>query len=581
MKPQPPANLAPKPRRSLSARLFRAVFGFYLLVAVSVTLLQMRSEYHTAMQSISDDVNNLAVSFSPALSAALWTLNDSLLDAVLLGLDNISFITGYEIRDTHGTLLRGHGMTPAGTAGAGNTQPAATKPPSAPAPRFDFMPAFTFTLQHADNTGKTWGVGSATFHVANDVVISRVLHSFMLILVNAAVKTAALWLIFLLVAKRLLHKPLASLAEQMQQVDTDSVGSIRVDMNAPSGDELESLGHSFNQMLDKLATAHTALQRVNQDLELRVQTRTERLSRVNANLLDLVELNNKIFATSSIGILATRTDGSVIFANQGLARMVGGTVEQVLLQNVRMLRSWQSSGLLATADDVMRDGQTREITVSMHTIFDKHVWVQATMSRFLTKGEPHLLTVYVDITDLKEAELRLVEQSRVDSLTRCLNRRAFMERGDEELGRAQRHRRPLTALMMDIDYFKRINDKYGHAAGDRALVVFATRVRAIVRSEDIFARIGGEEFCLLLPDTDTSQALQLAERIRATTQAISIPVDGGSLGFTLSIGIAASDAPRCSLDQLLMRADKALYEAKAEGRNRVWLSGPEDETTQA
>lgn len=581
MKPQPPANLAPKPQRSLSARLFRAVFGFYLLVAVSVTLLQMRSEYHTAMQSISDDVHNLAVSFSPALSAALWTLNDPLLDAVLLGLNNISFITGYEIRDTHGTLLRGHGMTPAGAAGAGSTQPAATKPPSAPAPRFDFMPAFTFTLQHADNTGKTWGVGSATFHVANDVVISRVLHSFMLILVNAAVKTAALWLIFLLVAKQLLHKPLANLAAQMQQVDTDSVGSIRVDMNNPSGDELESLGRSFNQMLDKLATAHAALQRVNQDLEIRVQTRTERLSRVNANLLDLVELNNKIFATSSIGILAARADGSVIFANQGLARMVGGTVEQVLLQNVRMLHSWQSSGLLATADDVMRDGQTRENTVAMHTIFDKHVWVQATMSRFLTKGEPHLLAVYVDITDLKEAELRLVEQSRVDSLTRCLNRRAFMERGDEELRRAQRHRRPLTALMMDIDYFKRINDKYGHAAGDRALVVFATRVRAIVRSEDVFARIGGEEFCLLLPDTDTTQALQLAERIRATTQAISIPVDGGSLGFTLSIGIAASDAPRCSLDQLLMRADKALYEAKAEGRNRVWLSGPEDATTQA
>lgn len=96
--------------RSLASRLFRMVFGVYLLVAVGVTVFQMRSEYLNTKQSITQDVTSLAVSFSPALAAALWTFNDTLLDALLVGLDNIPFVTGYEIRNRHGELERAGGI---------------------------------------------------------------------------------------------------------------------------------------------------------------------------------------------------------------------------------------------------------------------------------------------------------------------------------------------------------------------------------------------------------------------------------------------------------------------------------------
>lgn len=164
---------------------------------------------------------------------------------------------------------------------------------------------------------------------------------------------------------------------------------------------------------------------------------------------------------------------------------------------------------------------------------------------------------------------RLEHLSQHDALTGLLNRRAIEQLLGREALRLQRFDKPFSLILIDIDHFKRINDRLGHAAGDRVLVEISRRLQAQAREVDRVARYGGEEFCILLPHTRHEGALQAAERLREAVceQAVSwadMPVD-----VTISMGLVCADNPSETLQSLLRRADEALYRAKAEGRNRV------------
>ena len=163
-----------------------------------------------------------------------------------------------------------------------------------------------------------------------------------------------------------------------------------------------------------------------------------------------------------------------------------------------------------------------------------------------------------------EAEIRHL--AMFDSLTNMLNRRAFLEMGGRELSRARRTRVPFAVLMMDVDYFKRVNDALGHQTGDRVLVAVATTTRRCTRTEDLVGRFGGEEFCAILPGADLPKALEIAERIRAEVAAH--PLADLPQPITVSIGVAACE-PTGTLDDAIGSADAALYRAKNSGRNRV------------
>jgi diguanylate cyclase (GGDEF)-like protein len=171
---------------------------------------------------------------------------------------------------------------------------------------------------------------------------------------------------------------------------------------------------------------------------------------------------------------------------------------------------------------------------------------------------------------------RLVRSGLTDALTGWHNRRYFEDRLVEELARARREQRPLACLMLDVDYFKRVNDSYGHVAGDRLLRELTRRIEGQVRASDVAARYGGEELVLLLPATRLADALPLAERIRNAVRASPVQVvDGQAITVTLSIGVAtripgASEQDLAAAGEALVRAaDAALYRAKAEGRDRV------------
>jgi diguanylate cyclase (GGDEF)-like protein len=173
----------------------------------------------------------------------------------------------------------------------------------------------------------------------------------------------------------------------------------------------------------------------------------------------------------------------------------------------------------------------------------------------------------------REQEARLRELSTVDGLTKVANRRHFMELFQQELERAERHETRLACVMIDLDHFKQINDRFGHLAGDQVLVAVAGVLRDRSRKADVVARYGGEEFALLLPETDAAGARLVAERYRQAIEQAPIPRDEGALKVTASIGVACyPSGATLRIDDLLREADAALYRAKRAGRNRVVLA---------
>ena len=173
------------------------------------------------------------------------------------------------------------------------------------------------------------------------------------------------------------------------------------------------------------------------------------------------------------------------------------------------------------------------------------------------------------IRDLKNAESMLVEMATRDSLTGLFNRRETLRRIAQEHSRAGRLSRFLSIVMIDIDHFKEINDAHGHAAGDDVLQQLSRKIREVVRDYDIVCRYGGEEFLVATPEADGEIAREVAERLRAAVEGMVITVgDGSAIRFTISAGVAQWKEGE-SVEQLIARADAALYEAKAAGRNRV------------
>ena len=161
--------------------------------------------------------------------------------------------------------------------------------------------------------------------------------------------------------------------------------------------------------------------------------------------------------------------------------------------------------------------------------------------------------------------------STIDPLTGLYNRRHFNASAELEFQRVLRYDLPLSAIMMDIDHFKRVNDSYGHAVGDKVLVEVAAVCMRGLRSMELHARYGGEEFCFLLPETALKGALNLAERLRADVAGLHFDSDKGNFTVTASFGVAERLAGKDSIYNLLKRSDQALYEAKRGGRNRVTM----------
>ena len=174
-----------------------------------------------------------------------------------------------------------------------------------------------------------------------------------------------------------------------------------------------------------------------------------------------------------------------------------------------------------------------------------------------------------DITVQKNHEVALIQLARHDSLTATANRRYFFERAEQEFMRSRRYQLPLSIVLIDVDHFKQINDRLGHATGDEVLKLMSRQFRSLLRDTDLLARIGGEEFAILMPSTGLAGAALMAERLRlAVTEGPSL-VGEHQLQLRFSAGVTQLKAKDQSIEDCLRRADEAMYKAKQAGRDRV------------
>jgi len=207
-----------------------------------------------------------------------------------------------------------------------------------------------------------------------------------------------------------------------------------------------------------------------------------------------------------------------------------------------------------------------------YQVYSVEVIAPATFTMLMAKFSPFLLVAYVTsmlASDIKSAKNKITVMSQTDELTGLLNLRAFNIVLEKEVATAARYSTPYTVMMIDVDGLKQINDHFGHSTGSRLVKIVASSLKNCVRSSDVLARYGGDEFVVLMPQTSTEHAQIAAERIRAAIDNTSFDMDGNRVATTVSIGIASY--PECvdEAEAVLDKADVALYKSKHTGRNRV------------
>lgn len=294
---------------------------------------------------------------------------------------------------------------------------------------------------------------------------------------------------------------------------------------------------------------------------------------------ELVRLDPQSYAqavqeVSEFGIYLLNDQGLIQSWNRGASNLTGFSEDEVLGQPFAFLfsaganaeRLPQQTLEFVRANRHHRDEQARrrkngEPLTALCTLDA----IRDDSGRVLAYVE-----VFNDITQQKEREAALYQRATRDALTGLANRGHFTEMASQEIERARRFNDPLSVALLDLDFFKRVNDSYGHDAGDLALITFAKVCQEMTRKIDLVGRIGGEELAILLPRANKEPAYEMLQRLRLRLMECPVrTADGKEFGLTVSIGLASLNPDIRDLRELLRNADAALYRAKREGRNRV------------
>jgi len=288
---------------------------------------------------------------------------------------------------------------------------------------------------------------------------------------------------------------------------------------------------------------------------------------------------------SNDGVGVFNQDDVLVFCNAPMASTFGFTSDNALgLTFEQMLRISAASSTGVKADHGDVDAMVKRALVARKkkgfSSFDSdHTngnWTH--VSRLRTDND-YVFIYTSDITTLKKTESELKDALRymqklaaTDSLTGLSNRRHFLDAAEAEFSRSNRYEHNLSILALDIDHFKNVNDTYGHQAGDKVLEAISQCCSDLLRTGDIFGRLGGEEFSILLPNADRESAKVTAQRVLEAVAALAVDYDDKVIHFTTSIGIAQVSQDSSDLQELMKQSDEALYQAKHNGRNRyeVW-----------
>lgn len=416
--------------RHLSQKLMRVVFSIYLSITVVITCLQFMTEYKRTQVDVLGELKVLENTFHSAIKTSLWQMNESQIEVLAKGLISMPVIDGLDI------------LTP-------EAKPIFSlrdySPEEEPLWLFSIENDLTWTLNNTEIP-----LGVLKLYSSSAVIADRVLFGFILIALNAVVKTAILWVLFLWAFQRFLGKPLHQLTSKLNKINLEHVGDKKVQLGIQDDNEFRSLQDRFNNMLLRIKVDREALildeEKRRLWLEKEVETRTR----------ELQELNEKLTYLAS-----------------------------------------------------------------------------------------------------------------TDALTGICNRRVFFEQAQFQMDLSVRQKTPLCLLVLDIDNFKAINDTFGHSAGDSVLCQFTHVIASNLRKTDIFGRVGGEEFAILLIDTDLEAATGVAENLRECVFHSKVVYKTGEIDFSVSIGVVQHCENDKYFEEFFVRGDDLLYKAKQNGRNRV------------
>ncbi|MCP4340850.1 MAG: PAS domain S-box protein [Desulfobulbaceae bacterium] len=270
-------------------------------------------------------------------------------------------------------------------------------------------------------------------------------------------------------------------------------------------------------------------------------------------------------------IVTYDTQSSVTFVNNAFRDTFGWELSE-LSKGVPYVPASEQEITRANVMKVIQDGiPLKDFETTRLTKQGKLINVNISASLFNDhQGNPAGMVVILrDITKSKTMEAELKRLASTDPLTGADNRRGFLEKGAYELRRAKRYNHPFSFLMMDVDHFKAVNDTYGHQFGDQVLKQLVSKSYNVIRDTDILGRLGGEEFAVILPETNTDTALIVGKRLNQELAKIQIKSDQGGIRFTVSIGFAMFEKDVDTVETIMARADSALYKAKMAGRNRL------------
>jgi diguanylate cyclase (GGDEF)-like protein/PAS domain S-box-containing protein len=294
----------------------------------------------------------------------------------------------------------------------------------------------------------------------------------------------------------------------------------------------------------------------------------------NSELTDALATRSVAIDHAAEAIIIANGKGHVEYVNPAFVEMTGYRSEEICGQRkLDDLLLGEHPQYKPALQQAIMGGETWRGELSSHNrdgqLYFENISVAPVMS-----AEGRLLRMVAikhDVSDAKKLQADLIRLANTDELTGLYNRRQFMQRCTEEIARGQRWERPLSLAMLDLDHFKLLNDRYGHAFGDEVLRTFANCCQSSVRIEDVCGRLGGEEFAILLPDTDRYTATQIMERVRQAVSELQLDSsqNGEPVHFTVSIGISELYPGDATATPMMARADAALYLAKQEGRNQV------------
>lgn len=268
-----------------------------------------------------------------------------------------------------------------------------------------------------------------------------------------------------------------------------------------------------------------------------------------------------------------------LFCNRAYARMLGFSDEHALMAHGSILPLIGSKHHLQAHKDnhQLLIGEKKTIKTEAKGVRNdgSTVWLSLLSRPIQWNGEQVVQVTAMDITEQQLLRERLEHRANYDGLTNLLNRRAVMELLEKQFAHDQRYANSLCCVLIDFDNFKSVNDQYGHHVGDEVLKLFAATCKKSIRKSDFIGRWGGEEFVLVLPNTDVEQAVTIAERICESMTKLRVAAENVYVGFSVSMGVSFLSDDISSVEQLVSKADKALYQAKYQGKNRVVIATEE------